>query len=218
MAVRRSGSRHPPIGAWLAIGMLSAALTALILVWFSGGRWSNVKTDPDGGTTPRGAAVDDTIPGGPRAVNEYLMYVALHQGASDANRYHDYTADGLRGLAAALSALLQFDPGTAASQRMQIVALYQRAEDLQRDPTSTKHAEFARSGFVTAAEVSRWLQERNAGVTADMIEELRAAALRLDPSVPLLQQTAEVERYFDRASAVVRALAIQRDIDRGRTT
>ena len=128
------------------------------------------------------------------------------------------TADGLRRLAAALSALLQFDPGTAASQRMQIVALFRRAEDLQRDPTSAKHAEFARDAFTTAAVLSGWIQERDAPTAAEEVKALRSAAIDLDPNIPLLRQTSEVERYFDRAGAVVRALVIRRDTDGGRTT
>jgi len=218
MKAPRFGSKRRLPVLWLASGALSAALIAWVLVDLGGGGRSRDAPASGGESTRSGAVVGDTVPGGPPAVNEYLRFASRHDGAADANHDHDYTADGLRRLAAALSALLQFDPGTAASQRMQIVSLYERADDLQRDPTSPKHAEFARDAFTTAAELTRWIQERDAPAAADAVKELRDAAIGLDPDVPLLEQASALERYFGLASAVVRTLATQRDTDGGRTT
>jgi hypothetical protein len=160
----------------------------------------------------------DTVAGAPQAVNRYLLFVALHEGATDVNRSHDYTANGLRRLAAALSAVLQFELETGAPQRMQIESLYRRADELQRDSRSLAHAELARAAFTTAGDVSHWLQERNGSAGAEEVKALRAAASAVDPNVPLLRQISEVERCFTRAGAVLRALTPRRDIDRAATT
>jgi hypothetical protein len=49
------------------------------------------------------------------------------------------------------------------------------------------------------------------------VKQVRAAALDIDPSLPLLQQTAKVQRYFDLAGTAVRIL-MTRVADGGRAT
>jgi len=218
MQAQRSSGERRTTAVWVAFGLLSAALIAWMLVNLVAGQRSTATRDVSGESMHAAGILGDTIAGAPQAVNEYLLFVALHEGTEHANRSHDYTADGLRRLAAALSAVLQFEPETGASQRMQIESLYRRAEELQRDSMSLKHAELARSAFTTAEEVSRWLQERNAPTAAEEVEALHVSASTLDPNVPLLQQISEVERCFDRAEMVLRTLTPRRDLNGGSTT
>jgi hypothetical protein len=214
MRTQRFGEQRRPIAIWLALGLLLAAAVAWMLLNLFAGERSTTASASNGESMPA-AVLGDTIAGAPQLVNEYLLFVALHQGTAHANRSHDYTADGLRRLAAALSAVLQFEPETGASQRMQVESLYRRADDLRRDSTSLEHAELARGAFTTAEQVSRWLQERNAPAAALQLDELRTAASDIDPTVPLLQQISKVERCFDRAGAVLRSLTPRRDVNGG---
>ena len=217
MQTERFGWQRRPIEIWLALGLLLAAVVAWMLVNLFAGARSTSAPASNGGEMHAAALLGDTIAGAPHAVNQYLLFVALHEGTDQANRSHDYTADGLRRLAAALSAVLQFELETGASQRMQVESLYRRADDLQRDSTSLEHAELARGAFTTAEQVGRWLQERNARAAAVQLDELRTAANDLDPTVPMLQQISQVERCFDRAGALLRSLTPRRDVDGGST-
>jgi hypothetical protein len=216
MKAQSTNRWHRPVATRTAIGLALVALVAWLLIGFIG----NGRTTDDLNATPGGmqtsAALADTIAGAPSAINDYLQFAALPR-ATNANRSHDYTADGVRRLAGALSALLQWDGGTGASRRLQIESLRRRADDLQRNPGSLRHAEYARDAFTTAASVSQWFQERNVPAAADAVKQVRAAALDIDPSLPLLQQTAKVQRYFDLAGTAVRIL-MTRVADGGRAT
>jgi hypothetical protein len=202
---------------WVAISLVLAALaTWLRISFFADGRnTDDLGANPGGART--GAVVGDTVAGAAPAINEYLEFAALPR-TTNANRSHDYTADGVRQLADALSALLQLDAGTDASRRMQIESLRRRADDLQRDPTSLRHADYARDAFSTATSICQWLQERSVPAAADAVSELQAAALDIDPSTQLLQQMPKVERYFDRAATAVRILVTRSATAGGRST
>ena len=217
MRTQRFGGEGRPLAIWLALGLLSAAVVAWMLVNRFVGARSTTASASNGENMHAAAALGDTIVGAPQAVNQYLLFVALHEGTAHADRSHDYTADALRRLAAALSALLQLELETGASQRMQVESIYRRAGDLQRDSASLEHAELARGAFTTAERVSRWLQERNAPAAAVPVNELRTAASDLDPTVPLLQQISRVERCFDQAGEVLRSLTPRRDVNGGST-
>ena len=217
MRIQRFSGERRPAAVWIAIVSLSAALIAWMLVNLLAGQRTTTARDDRGESMHAAAILGDTIAGAPHAVNQYLLFEALHDGTAHANRSHDYTADGLRRLAAALSALLQLELETGASQRMQVESIYRRADDLQRDSTSLEHAELAHGAFTTAEQVSRWLHERNASAAAVQVNELRTAASDLDPTVPLLQQISKVERCFDRAGAALRSLTPRRDVNGGFT-
>jgi len=217
MRTQRFSRERRPTVVWIAIGLLVAAMIAWMLVNLFVGARSSTASASNGENMHAAPVLGDTIVGAPQAVNQYLLFVALHEGTAHANRSHDYTADGLRRLAAALSALLQLELETGASQRMQVESLYRRADDLQRDSTSLEHAELARGAFTTAEQVSRWLQERSAPAAAVQVNELRTAVSELDPIVPLLQQIRKVERCFDRAGAALRSLTPRRDVNGGST-
>ena len=91
---------------------------------------------------------------------------------------------------------------------MQIVSLRRRANDLQRDPASLQHVEHARDAFATAANVSRWIQERNVPTAESAVDEFAAAALDLDSAVPLLEQSSRILA----ASISVRDAALAGDV------
>jgi hypothetical protein len=100
---------------------------------------------------------------------------------------HDYTADGLRMLAAALAAVAAEHPGIV--QEAVLDELRSHAERLQEDPRAHDHAEIARSAFTAAAEAIGALN-RQAGA------RLRRLAEAVAPDRPLLDQREPVRAFF----------------------
>jgi hypothetical protein len=98
---------------------------------------------------------------------------------------HEYTAEGLRRLAAALAA-----SGKMARTPELAGSLSQAADDLARDPRSLRHAAIARQAFIAAAQ-------------ALGSSRVQRAAEALSVDEPLRAQKRRVERFFDEAAAAL---------------
>jgi hypothetical protein len=148
-------------------------------------------------------ASDGELVGVPLPVNEYLRFVADSRAERDADHGHAYTADGLRRLAGALGALSERDGKSDENIQSRVTMLRDRADALQRDPQSTEHARYARDAFDAAAELMRAMQTE---ASSNAVAEASQAAGALEPNTMLLMQREAVQRFFDRAGTVLRAM------------
>lgn len=103
---------------------------------------------------------------------------------------HEYTAEGLLRLAAAIESLAG---NPKVSTRRRLSTLRDHATRLRDDPSSLEHADMARAAFTSAATL---LTE----VTRSDAVELRRAAGAIDPDRPLLDQMDHIRRGFDVAA------------------
>ncbi len=191
---------------WLWILLLLPAI-GLLAWWFL---WRGDRGDPAGVGTPGGAVVDTgpaAAPGTTDAVADYLRFVQESSARTDMQNVHEFTADGIRRLSAALRSVVDRDAagGTAAGgdlvQRVEWLRL--KADSLQRNPQSSAHAGQARDAFIGAAAMMEQLQHRHPNI-GQQVTQAREAARALRENAGLLEQRAAVQQFFERAADVLR--------------
>lgn len=201
--------------AWLWIlGLVAAAVVVMVLA----NTWND--HDPDAIATGPVAAVPppDTAPTtgvrepAPAAVAAFLAFTDGPAAAagSPAGPAHEYAADGIRRLTQALRAVIEPRNDGRDAVRDQFAAFQAKADRIQADPQAMQHAEQVRDVFMSAADLmsaaqtDRWPQ---AAELREQIVEVRSAGGAMNAERPLLDQTAVVERFFDRAAVVVRTMS-----------
>lgn len=159
---------------------------------------------------PATASPSPTItPGGPTGmlaeVQEFVRFV--NEQRLVAGPQHAYTSTGITQLRAALAALTSRAELRNQNIEQKLNLLTQRAEMLQSDPTSLKHADQTRQAFVTAAELMATMQQQRHPALSDQVAQVRQAAEAINARQPLLNQTSKVETFFQRASDALQAMA-----------
>ena len=197
------------IWPWI-IGLLVLALLAW---WLLSMRGTGNDNDVVAETSP-GAIADSLPPTGagnlaamPAAVSEFLRFSEEPRPAQAADSTHSYEAEGLRRLAAALDELADRDTIDGVSLDIRIAALRERADALQRNWRSTAHAGHTRTAFDSAAVLIESMQQRRFPNLGSASARVRQAVDGVKPDGLLLEQTAQVEQFFDRAAEAVRAMA-----------
>lgn len=206
---------------WILGGVLVLAL----ILWMMLGRGNgdlDVGASNATDTTMVGAAAESSVPrsasgavdGG--AVTQFLQFVE-NRTSRDANPSHEYTADGLRRLTAALTAVASRDSDGGVALQPRIDEIRDRVDGLTRDSTSTEHARQAREAFTMTAQLIEQMRvTRGANVagaatnTADSTASqgaLNQAATAIDASRPLLEQAAMVEQFFAQAAEALRVMS-----------
>ena len=197
--------RKQPHAVWWILGLI---LLTLLLVWLFAGRnregivggalgddTLGIAAPP--ATTPLpGTAVGASADG---AVADYLTHVRGEGDFSDMGRAHAYTSTGLRLLASAIEQVARADTTGRASVEARLTTLRERAEALQRDPSSPQHARMTRDAFTAAADAMRELQRVRFPAAAGEVERARSAAEALSASRPLLEQRDAAHAFFQRA-------------------
>lgn len=200
---------RPPIGRfWLALGLILAALLAWVLLGRGEARQA-ANGEVAALLPPSGPATASVVATARDAVGEYVRYTSAHRARTDADHTHEYTAQGIRHLAAAIAALAARDLAGDDAVRAEAEALAARADVLRRNPQSTDHAQQVRDAFAAAVGLLQTLHDRGGAGTADQLTAVRDAATAVDANRLLLRQKAEVQRFFDQASAVVQAMVPQ---------
>lgn len=95
-------------------------------------------------------------------------------------------------MTAALKAVVDSGPEQAPA-RKQFAEFQEKADRIQADPQA-----------LTSVQQDRWPDAKD---LADQLNEVRTAAERVDAARPLLDQTAAVKGFFDRAAGAVRAMS-----------
>jgi hypothetical protein len=137
----------------------------------------------------------------PAPVLDYMRYSGVVAGATDVPEMsiaHDYSAEGLRKLAAALET-------TASAQKADVAQTVSRlrasADELQQDQRSLRHAALVRDAFTAAAEAIGSLSQ------APDVTALKSAAAAIDPGRPLLGQRDAVRQFFRQSAEALDAVS-----------
>lgn len=197
--------KRPPLWPWL-LGTLAVVLVIAFIV--------GTRTEPEPVVTESPAPVvpPSGTTGTPVARSaEVTAFLAFSEDPvrPTPSPSHEYTADGIRRLRAALETIIQHQSGMAEAVRDELAAFRASADQIQEDPSATNHAERVREAFTTAASLmSRLGNERWSGDTEleQSIAQVRAAAERVEGDRPLLAQIDAVESFFDHAAEVLRRM------------
>ncbi|MDF1501334.1 hypothetical protein [Roseisolibacter sp. H3M3-2] len=194
--------------------VLAGALLLALLLWYLFARdgADRVAVDlPDATTSvSAGAVVGDGMGAAdlPAEVSELVRFTET-RAADGAGPAHDYTAAGLRHLAAALGAVGGSTAGNVDVQA-RIAEIRQHADAMQRDPASTEHALQTREAFLVASSLMQQMQQGRGDAAVGAVREAHDAATAIEARTRLLDQTQRVERFFDRSANAVRELARSR--------
>ena len=192
---------------WVLLGLLLLALLAWWLLSRNDG--TDFATEQD--TTAQyadTASGTSTGTGGATAggaVGALVQWTRDNQARADADTTHEFTAEGLRRLAAAIETVAQ-RADTAGSVRAAADSIQMHAEALQRDWQSPNHANHVRLAFMQAATALERLREQRFPEAATTVAQVRSAAERVQGSQPLLEQRQSVQQFFDVASQTLQSM------------
>lgn len=203
MPVRLVESRRKPSRS-LAIVLLT--LLALILI-------AGLAVNPGRGESSARATVPpadslratEPLPGAP--VASFAAFVAERGDGAESIRDHAYAAHGLRKLADALDAVAARDTTTVRDARVQSATLRILVDSLERYPEARNRSDVVRRAFVGTARTLTTLERSHYPHLERAAEEVRVAAWAMTAGRPLEEQGAAVDRFFDRASDLMRAMA-----------
>lgn len=188
--------RKAPLWPWI-VGI--AALFAVIFVW--AGVTDDGPTD-DIAATGYGNRPTGTAGGARGAVDDYLAFAGIGAAAStapDMGREHEYTAEGLRKLSAAINALVTRDGD--GDSRTKFDGFRQAADRIQQDPASLDHANQVRDAFMKAADTIASLDD------VTMADQVRSAAQAIDADKSLLEQREAVRNFFRESARAIQSAA-----------
>ena len=186
--------RQRAVWPWVIAALL---ILALVLWWLFGMRDPDataVVVEPDPTTPAASAAL-------PTAVETYVRFVEGTRAGDAMGTDHEFTANGIRNLTAAVEALAA--RGGADIQR-ELTTLRQQADTLEQNPASLRHAEYTRTAFVTLAGLISAMQQARFPTMSGEVASLRDAAERITPDRPLLEQREAVQAFFDQAAGILR--------------
>lgn len=98
------------------------------------------------------------------AVGQYMQFVDARASRA-AGVAHEYTADGLRQLAAALRELATGESVGGVDVQPRIDEIRERADAMQQNPTATEHALQTREAFARAASLIGQMRSTTSGET-----------------------------------------------------
>ncbi len=210
MAELHVQKKERSVWPWILLVVIVIAL----LFWWLAGRDEGMDLSTTGvtdstlvGEAPATTAMDSAsgrLDG--NALASYEQFLA-DRSSRAAGVAHDYTADGLRRLAAAIDEVAGGDSVGGVALQPRIAEIRQRADAMQRAPNSDEHALMAREAFVLASSVIAQMDSTRGGANAAMTSSLRESAMDIEPSVPLLDQTDKIEQFFERAGNAFRGSA-----------
>lgn len=194
-------------GLWPLI--LGLALVVLaVMAWATLGRDTAVTHDmpPVTDTTAATSAGDDAdARSGLEAYQAFVQSTTLTPGRS-----HEYTASGIRQFAAALREITETHRLGDTALAGELDALEQKADRLEADPHSTRHAELVKDAFVSAADAAARVQKAGNADAAELqksIDGLQELARDVDAGAPLLEQEQLVRDFFRESGEVLQQLA-----------
>jgi hypothetical protein len=187
-------------------------LLLLLVGWFVVEQFDDddaVVVAPEAGAIADPAPAVAATPAATGAVAEFIRYADSTRAAQAMGPGHDFTAEGIRKLAAAIDDVARSDTVANAALAPQLADLRQRADSIQANPNATDHALHTREAFLIAASLIQNMQERRAPDRAADANAVWAAARQVDAKRPLLEQSADVERFFERSAAALRGMTPQ---------
>ena len=145
---------------------------------------------------------------GGAAVADFVAYASARDTAQETEANHQYTAGGVRRLAAALDELAAAGAGGSAATAVDIRAyadsMRRSVDRLQRSAADDRHADDAKAAFSAAVSAMTAIDKAR-GRTRD-VAPMRAIYGELKSTQPLLPQLGTVQRFFEAARDGLQAM------------
>ena len=138
----------------------------------------------------------------PAAVQDYAAF-ANDPAEPSVGRDHEYTAEGIRRLSAALETFVEQNAADTET-RNRFDRFRQAAERLQKDPQSGAHAGTVRDVFTSAVDVFE-----SGKIEAGDVSRLRQTATSISADQPLLEQTQTVKQFFSQSAEALQRATTQ---------
>lgn len=157
--------------------------------------------------TPRRAGASPTPMAGMSAeVQDFAQFVR-EKGPQQAGLGHEYASTGIQRLSVALTALAKRDGISDQDIEQKRALLQNRAQAIQTDPQSLRHADKVREAFIAASDLMAAIQQKSFPNLSAQMAQARQAAEAISNKEKLLEQTAKVETFFQRANDALQAMA-----------
>lgn len=130
------------------------------------------------------------------AVEEFVTFVQDNNARQEMDLNHDYTAEGIRLLSAALNDVVDKLGTEDVNINQKKDYLNQKAQRIQQDPASTQHADTIRSAFITSAELMADIQSEHFPNLDDQVSNVKETAENIDPNTQTLNQKENVKAFF----------------------
>lgn len=184
--------------------VIAVLLLLALMAWWLGSRGGERAA-----MAPADSAVESMMATGdagaelPGAVNVFLRWANDRQ-AGDMGLDHNYTANGIRNLAAATEALAA--PRADALQQ-DLERVRAQADTLWQSTSSLEHANYTRRAFMTLGSLLHDVQQQRAPDATVDVAAVRSAAEAVRANQPLLDQKERVHQFFAHAATAVEQLA-----------
>lgn len=189
-----------PSSGWLW-ALLGLVVLALILFWLLRGTDTDTITmteqpaaEPIPTTPP---ATAPTATATPAALQQYQQQCATPQ-PQQMSVDHQYTAQCMNMLVEAITGTLPPDQVDAAQSQLQTAS--EAAASLAASPAdATSHSATTQQGFMAIASALQTVQQQSYPELAGPTQDLAATAQSMNPAEPLLDQSEDVQRFFEQA-------------------
>ena len=123
------------------------------------------------------------------------------------NLDHDYTCKGLKLMANALAGMANEYDLDNANVMSTVRTLKQKADILDNDWKSTKHADHIKEAFMAATSTMSEIQKAHLPAMATRIDKLKQEAMDVDPKTLTLNQKEDVKTFFRQYADAINDMA-----------
>lgn len=147
-----------------------------------------------------------------RVAGSVMEFVAFLNGTSgvgnkeDTERSPQYTSYGLHLLTAAIGATADRDAATDNNIIQHRKRLQQMSDSIQNNWSPTEKSGRIKAAFVSAANLLNSIQEKKYPELNDQAAQLMQYAQAIVPQKRIMDQKAEVKRYFDQSKSILQAM------------
>lgn len=196
------------IWPWIVLGLILLTLLAWWLLSQRGERDGfTVFQDTTGQVVDTAAGTMAGLRGdAPEEVSSFVRWADENRARQESDTSHEYTADGIRRLAAAIGSLADRDTAGMQTIRQRVDTVRGLADALERNWESPNHAQYARQAFLEASEVMDQLRTQRFPNAANQVAQARQAAENVQQNQPLLEQRQQVQQFFERAGTALQAM------------
>ncbi|MDQ3190841.1 MAG: hypothetical protein M3Q58_04535 [Bacteroidota bacterium] len=143
----------------------------------------------------------------PEEVTDYILYVRQTDASDTMNIHHEYTSEGIQKLASALEALVDEINSQEVEMDEKKDRLNQIADYIQKNPQQLTHSDSIRAAFELASDIIVTIQQAHFPEVSEDVQNLQSAATAVNPGTPTLDQSAQIEGFFEESASALDALA-----------
>lgn len=139
--------------------------------------------------------------------NVIYFLSSINQIDAEMNLEHDYSNTALRALANSLMALSK-EQGMAneLDVKSKCMMIKEKADQLDHNHKSTKHADMIKSAALTAVEILEEIQSEKFPEMSDEVANVAEAANKISTRTLTLDQKSEIKTFFNRTAEVLQEM------------